>query len=631
VLRQLQHVTLRFDSDTGQVGSCDPNTNSHCEERSLLDQVDVISSVSGGSFTAAYYVLNRDKIFEHTGRFHESFLYAPIERDLLGRAVYQPWNWRNLGSRPEIAARLYSDRIFDQATFADIHQRPYLILNATDASTGNRFEFTQEQFDMLCADLSPFPIARAVAASSAFPGLLNSMTIDSHNASPNGTSPCGYTGPGSGGPFDWAQRVLSFNSRLDLRYADALAIKAYRDPSREYLHLLDGGLSDNIGLPPVLRSLGSLDRPTTSRGVQGGWSLLQMMDSGETDTVLVIAVNAKTDHANDWDTRASGPGTLGVIGLSSGVPMSNYSSETLELLRQTAIASRLNEKNRPKLYGVDISFDSLSDAAERQFFAELGTSLELRPFEVDCLIDRGQQLVRDATISTTQSNVAFADFVKNELHGTIQIPSADSSTNTAPASCTADAAKRLLGVRDHFIDIGVDATSVSPKDRAFARSRSPGVAFRLVRPTGWNVTIGLGPSSLSATETIGGQAVKAGDLGLFGLTGGLLRAFRAGRLEATLGASAGYALGSFSLSTDALDAFGRNGNFGVTAKASNTWLAQPRAGVWFDLNDWLALTASTSYTFAHSRVVISSDHALIDQRIDASAFRFSFGVGFKVF
>jgi hypothetical protein len=148
---------------------------------------------------------------------------------------------------------------------------------------------------------------------------------------------------------------------------------------------------------------------------------------------------------------------------------------------------------------------------------------------------------------------------------------------------------------------------------------------------GWNIAVGLGPSALSATEMIGGQSVKAGDLQLFGFTGGLLRAFRSGRLEATVGASAGYALGSFNLSIDALNAFGRNGDFGVTAKASNAWLAQPRAGVWFDLNDWLALTASTSYTIAHSRVLISSDHLLIDQRIDASGFRFSFGFGFKVF
>ena len=46
---------------------------------------------------------------------------------------------------------------------------------------GARFEFTQDQFDLLCSDLSTVPVARAVAASSAFPILLSPLTL--HNYS----------------------------------------------------------------------------------------------------------------------------------------------------------------------------------------------------------------------------------------------------------------------------------------------------------------------------------------------------------------------------------------------------------------------------------------------------------------
>src|SRR6266508_1933198 len=81
--------------------------------------------------------------------------------------------------------------------FRSARPRPFVIINADDMSSGNRFEFTQDQFDLLCADLRPFPIGRAVAASSAFPGLLNSMTINSYNGNRADVSPCGYTGPGS--------------------------------------------------------------------------------------------------------------------------------------------------------------------------------------------------------------------------------------------------------------------------------------------------------------------------------------------------------------------------------------------------------------------------------------------------
>ena len=57
---------------------------------------------------------------------------------------------------------------------------------------GARFEFTQEQFDPICSDLQPMKIARAVAASSAFPILLTPITLRNY-ATPN--SPCGYQEP----------------------------------------------------------------------------------------------------------------------------------------------------------------------------------------------------------------------------------------------------------------------------------------------------------------------------------------------------------------------------------------------------------------------------------------------------
>lgn len=201
VLTQLAAVKFRWDAARGQPVPCTPDDTTGCalEERSLLDEVDVISSVSGGSFTAAFYALQRERIFDRTGPFHTNFLYHPVQGDLLSQAFYSPANWQRLRSRVEIAADYYADHVFARATFGDLKGkgRPYLILNGTDASTGARFEFTQEQFDLLCADLDTFSLARGVAASSAFPGLLNSMTIDSYNGVPDaqGVNGCGYREP----------------------------------------------------------------------------------------------------------------------------------------------------------------------------------------------------------------------------------------------------------------------------------------------------------------------------------------------------------------------------------------------------------------------------------------------------
>ena len=58
----------------------------------LLDEVDCISSVSGGSFTAAYYGLFRDDLFQ---RFEDQFLHRNIEGSLILRVLY-PWNWLRL-------------------------------------------------------------------------------------------------------------------------------------------------------------------------------------------------------------------------------------------------------------------------------------------------------------------------------------------------------------------------------------------------------------------------------------------------------------------------------------------------------------------------------------------------------
>ena len=116
-------------------------------KRSLLDEVDVISSVSGGSFTAAYYGLHRDPAA--FAQFPERFLYPKI-RTGLALSLLNPINWPRLASpyysRIDMAVDYYDRHVFDHQTFGDlaaIGQRPFIVLNATDMSLSSRFEFTQ--------------------------------------------------------------------------------------------------------------------------------------------------------------------------------------------------------------------------------------------------------------------------------------------------------------------------------------------------------------------------------------------------------------------------------------------------------------------------------------------------------
>jgi len=140
-------------------------------KRFLLDEVDAISSVSGGSFTAAYYGLFGRRIFED---FESRFLKKNIQKELFSQTL-EPENWFRLMSakfgRGDMVAEYYDQNIFDGGTFGDIVTRggPLILVNATDVTLGTYFTFSQETFDILCSDVSRLPLSRAVAASSSVP------------------------------------------------------------------------------------------------------------------------------------------------------------------------------------------------------------------------------------------------------------------------------------------------------------------------------------------------------------------------------------------------------------------------------------------------------------------------------
>ncbi|MGH7185069.1 MAG: patatin-like phospholipase family protein, partial [Pseudomonadota bacterium] len=91
--------------------------------RRLLDEVDLISSVSGGSFTAAYYGLFGERLFRD---FEARFLKRDIEGELLGRLL-SPWHWPRLWfsshSRTDLAAEFYDEVLFEGKTVGDIKRR----------------------------------------------------------------------------------------------------------------------------------------------------------------------------------------------------------------------------------------------------------------------------------------------------------------------------------------------------------------------------------------------------------------------------------------------------------------------------------------------------------------------------
>ncbi len=203
-------------------------------------------------------------------------------------------------------------------------------VTGTDLSTGARFQFSQEQFDLICSDLGTVRLARAAATSSAVPAVLSPVTYHNYGGQ------CGATLP------PWVRDVTRPDSparpagRALLRYRD---IKNFEDSkNRPYLHVVDGGVSDNLGLRGLLEALEELEAsPAFQR--QAGFD--------EIRRIVVVVVNSRSAPATDWDRKARAPGIVAQLLQSSSVPIDHFSYESVELLKD--IAQRWADKRDLKV------------------------------------------------------------------------------------------------------------------------------------------------------------------------------------------------------------------------------------------------------------------------------------------
>jgi NTE family protein len=364
-------------------------------KRRLLDEVDGISSVSGGSFTAGYYGLFGDRIFEH---FEGKFLKKNIQKSLLLRALFNVANWVRLWSptfaRSDLAAEYYDRHIFEGGTFGDIAARegPFILMSATDMTHGTRVEFTQEFFDLICSDLSLFPVGRAVAASSAIPMALTPITLRNHagNCSSNTAERFGGV-PDGREALEWR-----FNLRNDITPVLDCEKKAY-------IHLVDGGVGDNLGLKALLDQV-------VARG--NVWRTIQGTPMEKVQKVVFIVVNAETEPDPKWDRTERVP-TFGVMLASySSIAIDRYNEQTMALLRESAgsWASEIRVQRCQEgpvsispaacgdiqFYVIEVKFDALKDEAERNHFKRLPTALKLSPQEVDRSRDAARRLLAES-------------------------------------------------------------------------------------------------------------------------------------------------------------------------------------------------------------------------------------------
>ena len=201
----------------------------------ILQQVDVISSASGGSVSAALYAASCDDgqtcpppVTPNLTRmvWKESIVYPLLQSNYIDRWRINCWRPENIVryatyfDRTDVMAETFAEGLFGGTRdteksflFRDLNpRRPYLILNSTNntdsAAVPEIFSFTENDFSAIRSRLDLFPVAYGVAGSAAFPGAFHYVTL-----------------------------------------------RNYSKPEEKFIHLMDGGVMDNLGIESLWRIL----------------------------------------------------------------------------------------------------------------------------------------------------------------------------------------------------------------------------------------------------------------------------------------------------------------------------------------------------------------------------------------
>jgi len=347
----------------------------------LLDEVDEISSVSGGSFTSAYYGLFGDQIFDD---YKDVFLYKDVQGDLTGRVFgLFPLLGRmfTTTSRTEVAINYYDKHIFRGKTFADLQAAdgPLILINASDLNSQSQFVFVQNQFDFLCSDLSQIKVARAVAASSAVPVVFAPILFERH-------TDCNFQKPA------WlidaeARAVQEGDDRLQ-ENVDSLDF--YLDQENPpYVTLQDGGITDNLGLRTIFRNI----------NLSGGAKQVHdRYNKGllPPKRVVLIVVNASTSTETDIGKSRQLPGIGDTLSVVTSMQLHLYNTETNVLFKQHLAewAEAMSTAEYPVTpYLIDLNVTEIEDLKERKFFNKIPTSFSLDKKQVDMLINTSKHLL----------------------------------------------------------------------------------------------------------------------------------------------------------------------------------------------------------------------------------------------
>lgn len=332
------------------------------KKTTLVQSADFVYGVSGGSVLAAYYALHGSNTLPD---FERKFLKQNFQR-LVTKQALSLANAPRLASaqfgRGDLLQEQLENTLFGHATFGDLAQnrqnRPFAIISATDMALGNRIDFIQENFDVVCLDLSHFRIARAVAASSAVPLVFSPIVLNNNGGN------CNYVAP---------QLLLNNPQYSDKHLTNKINLYS-NSQQRPYIHLLDGGLTDNLGLRGVLDLTDSVL----------GHEIANTLTHQRIKRVIIINVNAQNQMDNTISQTANVPKFSNVMSAIINIPIDQNSQESLK--RMNAFSQEFQEKHPDiQMNFISVNLHDLPESDLRRKMLNVPTSFYLPHGDVDDL------------------------------------------------------------------------------------------------------------------------------------------------------------------------------------------------------------------------------------------------------
>ena len=376
---------------------------------SLLDHIDFVTGVSGGSVLAAYYGLKKRRALTD---FKQRFLLRNAEEGLqteLSLINIARGLQGGINDSTQFP-RWLDDNLFDHATFKSLlsERRPRVWINASDIYNRTPFVFGRVTFGALCSDLSTYPVSLAVAASAAVPVVFAPIVIQNYLGS------CPTPLPG------WVQQVRNDASAPPLLKLYANALERYHDGKVRYVKLLDGGLVDNYGLAAFTIARLVADTPYEPLKPEEGVKLRRL---------LFLVVDAGRAPSGSWTDTVEGPTGVNLVTAASDTAtesgaVGSYSAfeDTMNKWQDMLINWRchlsLDERRRlgappgwncrdVRLFLARLTFDQLEPERAAVLNA-VETHFKLQPDQVEMLITAG----RDAL----KNNAVFRSFLSSLGH-----------------------------------------------------------------------------------------------------------------------------------------------------------------------------------------------------------------------